>query len=236
MSPRLVADLGLLGRIVGQLPRLQPSPLVSLNPHADSPQGGGNNQDLHTHLLAVVHLGLSSPVEEFDNVLGHLRGRGGGAVLVLDEAVVEDTGHTNTGTGEVGVEVHAGGHLGASGRLLRVTGEQAEDVVAATVTGLDDQAQIRGQSTVVGKAGSLLVLVGVRNVVGKLARSHLDVALLIGLAGVLVLLGQGLGLIDGQDGTDQGSEGDTREGVARGADLTVDLETSAETGLGVSIC
>lgn len=225
----LSADLGLRRGVVGNLPGLEPSPLVSLNVDADGPQSSGGNQDLHAHLLAVVHLGLGGPVEKFDNVLGHLGGAGGSAILVLDEAVVQNTSHTNTSAGEVGVEVHAGGDLDTSRGLLRVTSQQAEDVVAATVAGLDDQAQIRGKSTVVGKSSSLVVLVRRRNVVGQLSGSHGDLTLLIGLIGVFVLLSQGLGLVDGQDGTDESSVGDSGQGVAAGADFTVDLETTSET-------
>jgi hypothetical protein len=102
------------------------------------------------------------------------------------------------------------------------------------VTGLDDERQIRGKSTVVGESGSLLVLVRGKHVVGQLSGTHLDLALLIGLTGVLVLLGKGLGLVNGQDGTDESSVGDSAKGVAGLADLLVDLETTAETVKGVS--
>ncbi|CAF3550919.1 unnamed protein product [Fusarium graminearum] len=228
------ADLDLLRRVVGDLSRLEPGPLVSLDPDADSPKGGRDNKNLHTHSLSVVHLRLGSPVEELNDILGHLRGGGGGPILVFDKALVEDTSHSDTGTGEVGVEVHAGGDLDTSGRLLGVTSEQAEDVITATVAGLDDERQIRGQGTVVGKSGSLLVLVRGKHVVGQLSGTHLDLALLIGLTGVLVLLGKGLGLVDGQDGTDESSVGDSAKGVAGLANLLVDLETTAETANGVS--
>jgi hypothetical protein len=82
---------------------------IPLDPNAHGEQNTANGHDLPAHALAVVHLGLSGPVEELDNILGHLRGGGGGAVLVLDKAVVENTGHGDTSTGEVRVEVEARG-------------------------------------------------------------------------------------------------------------------------------
>lgn len=231
-NAKLVAGGGLLGGIVDDLPRLEPSPLVTLNIDAQGEEHRGDNQNLHTHALAVVHLGLSSPVEELNNILGHLGGGGGGAILVVDEAVVEDTGHGDTGTGEVGVEVKAGANGSASGRLIGIAGKEGEDVVAATVAGLDNQAEIGRKGTVVGETGGLIVLVGIGEVVGKLAGALLDLALVVGLGVVLVLFGKSLGLIDGQDGADKSAVGDSAERVARGADLTVHLETSAKTAVG----
>jgi hypothetical protein len=97
------------------------------------------------------------------------------------------------------------------------------------VTGLDNQAQIGGEGTVVGKTSSLLVLVRCRNVVGELTGAHLDLALLIGFAGVLVLFGESLGLVDGEDRSDKSTEGNTVQRVTAGANLTVNLETAAKT-------
>jgi hypothetical protein len=107
-----------------------------------------------------------------------------------------------TGTGEVRVEVHALGDGSTSGRLIGVTGQQAEDVVAATVTALGDQAEIGRKSTAVGGTSGLLVGVGSGNVVGKLAGALLDLALVVGLGVVLVLLGEGLHLVYGVHGAD----------------------------------
>jgi hypothetical protein len=102
------------------------------------------------------------------------------------------------------------------------------------VAGLDDQAQIRREGTVVGESGSLLVLVRGRKVVGKLSGAQLDITLLIGLAGVLVRLGELLGLIDSEDGTNEASVRDSLERVARGTDFLVDLETTAEARMKVN--
>lgn len=228
----LVTTRRALGRVVDDLPRLQPGPLVPLDPDADGKENRRDDEHLHAHLFPVVHLGLGSPVQELDNVLGHLRGRGRGAVLVLDEAVEQDTGHGDTGAGEVGVEVEAGTDLGACRGLVGVAGQQREDVVAATVAGLDDEGQVRRQGTGVGEARGLFVGVRVGQVVRQLAGALLDDALLVGLVIVLVLLGHGLGLVGGQDGADQSAVGHTVERVAGGADLTVDLEATTKTGAG----
>lgn len=84
------------GGVVDDLSRLDWGPLVALDPDAQGEETGQDGQRLETHLLAVIHLGLSSPVQELNNVLGHLGGGGGGAILVLNETVEKDTGHTNT--------------------------------------------------------------------------------------------------------------------------------------------
>jgi hypothetical protein len=90
--------MGYLGlrRVVHNLPRLDRSPLVTLDPDGKCRQDRRNDEHLHTHFLAVVHLRLGGPVEELGDVLGHLGGSGGGAVLVVDNAVIEDTGHGDT--------------------------------------------------------------------------------------------------------------------------------------------
>lgn len=204
---------------------------IPLDPNADGEQNAANGHDLPAHALTLVHLRLGGPVKELDNILGHLGGGGRGAVLVLDKTVVENTSHGDTGAGEVRVEVEAGGNDGARRGLLGVTGQKREDIVAATVSGLGDERKIRGQGTVVGGAGGLVVLVRAGAVVGKLAGALLDLTLVVGLGVVLVLLGKGLGLVDGHHGADKCAPRDTLEGVARGADLTVDLETTAESGV-----
>jgi hypothetical protein len=98
------------------------------------------------------------------------------------------------------------------------------------VTTLDDQAEIRGQSTTVSGTSGLLVLVGRGNVVRELSGALLDLALVVGLGIVFVFLGEGLHLVDSVHDTNKRTPGHTGKRVAAGADLTVDLETTAETG------
>lgn len=97
------------------------------------------------------------------------------------------------------------------------------------MAGLDDQAQIRGKSTIVGSAGGFVILVGGRDVIGELAGALLNVTLVVGLAVILVRLGEDLGLIDRQDSTDECSVRDTAERVAGSADFLVDLEATTKT-------
>ena len=208
---------------------------LPLDPNGDDEKGASDGHDLPAHLLAIVSLGLSSPVQELDDVLGHLRGSGGSLVVILDETVVEDTSHGNTGTGEVRVEVQALWYDGASWGLLGVTGKEGKDVVATAVSGLDDERKIRRQSTVVGGTGGLVVLVWAGQVVGELSGALLNVALVIGLGVVLVLLGKSLGLVDSHEVADDCPVGNTLERVARSADFAVDLETSAKGAVVVGL-
>ena len=114
--------------LVQDLAGLDTSPLVALQVNREAGQDGEQGQGLHTHLLALVHLGLGSPAEEDGHILGHLRSGGRGAVLVLDNSIVQNTGHTNGTAGEVRVEVQTLTDLNTSWGIL-VTGQQGEDVV-----------------------------------------------------------------------------------------------------------
>jgi hypothetical protein len=60
------------GGAVHDLPGLERGPLVALDPDGDGEETGQKGNSLDTHLLAVVHLGLGGPVEELDDILGHL--------------------------------------------------------------------------------------------------------------------------------------------------------------------
>lgn len=86
------ADRGAVHDLAG----LERGPLVALDPDGDGEETGQEGNGLDTHLLALVHLGLGGPVEELDDILGHLGGGGGGTVLVLDNTVEQDTAHGNT--------------------------------------------------------------------------------------------------------------------------------------------
>jgi hypothetical protein len=54
--------------------------------------------------------------------------------------------------------------------------------------------------------------------------------LVVGLGVVFVLFGEGLHLVDSVHDTNERTPGHTGKRVAAGADLTVNLETTAETG------
>lgn len=81
---------------VHDLSGLERGPLVALDPDGDGEETGQEGNGLDTHLLALVHLGLGGPVQELDDILGHLGGGGGGTVLELDNTVEQDTAHSNT--------------------------------------------------------------------------------------------------------------------------------------------
>lgn len=76
---------------------------VPLDPNTQREEHGRNDQDFGAHFLPGVHFGLGGPVEELDDVFGHLGRCGGGAVFVLDEAVVEDAGHSDAYDGGLAV-------------------------------------------------------------------------------------------------------------------------------------
>ena len=114
-----------------------------------------------------------------------------------------------TGARKVRVEVKAGRDNDARRWLLGISGQKTEDIVAAAVSGLDHQAQVGRESTVVGGTGCLVVLVRAGKVIRELARSLLDFALIIGLSIVFMILGQGLHFIDRMGATDKSSIGDT---------------------------
>jgi len=129
-------------RSVQYLSRLDPSPLRTLDVQADSSQGREENDSLQSNLFALIMLWFSSPMEESDDILGHLRGRCRSTVLVLDQSVKKDTCHGYSATGEEWIIVHSVADFNA-GRGVDVASEKREDVITTAMAGLDDQAQIR---------------------------------------------------------------------------------------------
>ena len=117
-------------------------PLEALDVDGDRGECGEEDDGLDTSLLALVVLRLGCPVQERDDVLRELRGRRRGAVLVLDEAVEDDTGHGDGATGEVRVVVHALTDLDTSGRV-DVAGQERVDVILEL--GLDYFEEERSQ-------------------------------------------------------------------------------------------
>jgi hypothetical protein len=97
------------------------------------------------------------------------------------------------------------------------------------MTTLDNQAQIGRKGTVVGSTSGLVVLVRSGYVVRKLSGTLLDFTLVVRLCVIFLFLGHGLHLVDGVHDTDKVTPWHTSEGVAAGADFTVNLETTAET-------
>lgn len=141
--------------------------------------------------------------------MGGLDGDGGGhTVFVFDEAVVEDTRHGYAGAGEVGVEVEATRHRRSGRRVLGVARQETEDVVAAAVPRLDDQAQVGRQGTVVGRARRLVVFVGLGYVVTEFAGALFELTFAVGLGVVFVFFGHGFHFVDGVGLPDEDAPGD----------------------------
>ena len=89
---------------VDQLSGLDDAPLVPLDIVAEHRQDSEDAQTLDGHLLPHVVLGGGRPGQEGAHVLGQLGLGGGGAVLVLDNLVVERRIHTDGSTRVVRVE------------------------------------------------------------------------------------------------------------------------------------
>ena len=110
------------------LASLDRGPLEALDVDGDGGESSEKDDGLDTGLLALIVLRLGSPVQERDDVLGKLCSGRRGTILVLDEAVEDDTGHGDGTAGEVRVVVHALTDLDASG-WVDVAGQESVDVV-----------------------------------------------------------------------------------------------------------
>lgn len=110
------------------LPAFDVRPLVAFDIQRDSSKSREQDDGLDTSLLALVVFGLSRPVKESDNILGHLGCCSGSAVWVLDELVEEHTSHGDGVTREVSIVVHAVTDLEAR-RGVGVAGKEREDVI-----------------------------------------------------------------------------------------------------------
>lgn len=94
------------------------------------------------------------------------------------------------------------------------------------MTSLDDQAEIRRQSTGVTRTGSFLVGVWFWHIVGELAGTLEHLALVVGTIFVFHLLGHLLHFVNSVGDANQVTPGNTVEGVASSANLAVDLITT----------
>ena len=74
---------------IQDLPRLDDTPLVSLDVVRNSHQNPQHAQTLDCHLLPHVVLGTGRPGQEGADVLGELGEGGGGPIVVLNDLVVE---------------------------------------------------------------------------------------------------------------------------------------------------
>ena len=109
------------------------------------------------HLLVISTPARPSLQEEEEvrDIVGHLRGRGRSAVLVVDESVVQLSGHTNDHVVEVRVEVLSLGHLETIGRLEVIASHDVIDVVDASRSH-SDLGEVDGPHSSVGILGLIL--------------------------------------------------------------------------------
>lgn len=66
---------------------------------------GEDADSFDQHFLPVVVLGLGGPFQERGHVLGYLAGSGWGAILILNDLIVQRLRHGNGAAGEVRVVV-----------------------------------------------------------------------------------------------------------------------------------
>lgn len=97
-------------------------------------------------------------------IIGHLRGRGRGTIIIINHTVIELTGHTNNHMIKVGVEVLALGDIQTLGRLVVVTGQDVVDVVESSGS-VTDLGEVSGPHPAVGVLALLLGVVGGVNTV-----------------------------------------------------------------------
>ena len=116
------------------LPGLDHAPLVALDVVGEHGEDGEHAQALDGHLLPHVVLGARGPGQEGAHVLAQLGEGGGGAVIVLDDLVVEGRTHANSAARVVGVEVLTIPELDARGGVA-VAVEKVVDVVLITMSG-----------------------------------------------------------------------------------------------------
>ncbi len=154
-----------------------------LYPYAQSQQYACDDDGGYTHLLPLVHLRFRGPVQEFHHIFRHLGCCSGCAIFVFDETIIEDASHCDTwrmlsaslsdskiadrftSAREIGIEVQSRSHRRTWRWILGISSQQGEDVIAASVPSLHHQAEIRWESSIVRRAGCLVVFVWCRDIV-----------------------------------------------------------------------
>jgi hypothetical protein len=104
---------------------------------------------------------------------------------------------------------------------------------STTMTGLDDQAEVRREGALVGGACSLIVGVRTWQVVRELARALEHLALVIGSVGVFDFLCHCFDLIHIVRDTDKVTPGNAVKRMTGSADLLVHQVTSPDAGDGL---
>jgi hypothetical protein len=215
---------------VRDLSRLQWTPLPAFVVSNTESHESNNSQVLASILLALLRLGLRGPVQELGNITGLLRDGGFSAILVLNTTVVKRRRHGDGTTWEVRVVMQTGHHF-LSGRSLAVSSEESKDVIMTVVSGLDHQTQVRRVSTTVSSTSSLLVGVRGGNLIVRLSGAFKHFPNIVGSIQDVNILGHLLHFFGGVGDTDQLTESNVLERVARSTDLTVYLVTTSESSV-----
>jgi len=121
-------------RSVEDLPRLNQSPLVSLDVVAEASNDADDGKSLDGHLLPHVMFRTGSPGQEGANILSQLRLSSRGAVIILDDLIVDGSTHADGSSREVWVEVLSLPQLYTSW-WVTVAIEEMVDIVLSTVSG-----------------------------------------------------------------------------------------------------
>ena len=114
----------------------------------------------------------------------------------------------------------------ACGRVL-VSGEEGEQVVGTTMAGLGDQGKVGRQTTVVGIAGLVLVLVRALDVVRKLPRAIKHGPGVVRAILVFLVSRECLSFLLGEADTNEITICDPLQSMAGSTDLSVNLMTTA---------
>lgn len=116
----------------------------------DGVEGSGQDQDHGDNDLGVGHLRGTQVGDVLRHIVGHLRGGGRGAVVVLNHTVMELRGHGDNHVIEVGVEVTTLRNIKTERRGVVVASQQVVRVVGQTRGVSGSLGELRGPHTLVG--------------------------------------------------------------------------------------
>lgn len=184
--------------------------------------------DFQTHQFTLIMSGIGSPSHEHDEIVGHLGHGSRSSIFKLDLTILQWRGHRDGASGHVGVVVQTGSQFDTRGGLT-ISVEKREHVLGTVMLTGRIEGQIRGQRTAVRVAGRFLVGVRVRERIRQNARSLKHFTFIVGTIRDIIGGGDLLNAAFRQDLIDKMTEMNLLHGMARGADLTVDLIATASS-------
>ena len=114
--------------LVNNLSSLDRSPLETLQVKRQGSHTSQNNGGLQTHLFTFIMFRFSSPSKESTDILGHLRGSGRSTIFKFNNTVKENTGHSNSTTGEIRVIIQTFTDFNTSGSI-NITCKKSKNVI-----------------------------------------------------------------------------------------------------------